>query len=53
VILEVSALRGLPSIDQGSWERRWAQALGQNPQMVASRPPNAVWVAVVRAVRRG
>jgi len=33
--------------DQGSWERRWAQALSQNPQMVASRPPNAVWLAEV------
>ena len=28
-------------------ERRWARALGQNPQMVASRPPNAVWLAEV------
>ena len=39
--------------DQGSWERRWAQALSHNPQMVASRPPNAVWFAEVGDLRPG
>ena len=33
--------------DQGSWERRWARAMGHNPQMVANRPPNAIWLAEV------
>lgn len=27
--------------DQKSWERRWAQALRESPEKVASRPPNA------------
>ena len=29
------------TFDRDSWERRWAQALREHPDAVASRPPNA------------
>src|SRR5450631_2706613 len=33
--------------DQSSWERRWAQALRESPEKVASRPPNALLLAEI------
>ncbi len=35
------------SFDRSSWERRWAQALRQSPETLASRPPNAHLLAEV------
>ena len=29
------------TFDRSSWERRWAQALRESPEKLASRPPNA------------
>jgi SAM-dependent methyltransferase len=39
--------------DQSSWERRWAQALRESPEKVASRPPNALLLAEIRAMQPG
>ena len=35
------------SFDRSSWERRWAQALRESPETLASRPPNAHLLAEV------
>ena len=39
--------------DQSSWERRWAQALRESPEMVASRPPNARLLEEIGDMRPG
>jgi SAM-dependent methyltransferase len=39
--------------DQSSWERRWAQALRESPEKVASRPPSAVLLAEIGDLRPG
>ena len=39
--------------DRDSWERRWSQALGDHPDKVASRPPNAHLLAEVGDLEPG
>ena len=39
--------------DQNSWERRWAQALRESPEKVASRPPNALLLAEIGDMQPG
>ena len=39
--------------DQNSWERRWAQALRQSPEKVASRPPSALLRAEIGDIEPG
>ena len=39
--------------DQNSWERRWAQALRENPEKVASRPPNALLLEGIEDMQPG
>jgi len=39
--------------DQKSWERRWAQALRESPDKVASRPPNALLLEEIRDMQPG
>jgi SAM-dependent methyltransferase len=39
--------------DQNSWERRWAQALHESPEKVASRPPNALLLAEIGDMQPG
>ena len=39
--------------DQNSWERRWAQALRESPEKVASRPPNALLLAEIGGMQPG
>ncbi len=41
------------TFDRDFWERRWAQALREHPDEVASRPPNAHLVAEIGAVAPG
>ncbi len=41
------------SFDQSSWERRWAQALRESPEMVARRPPNARLLEEIGDMRPG
>src|SRR5665647_627758 len=40
-------------LDQNSWERRWAQALRESPEKVASRPPNALLLAEIGDMQPG
>jgi SAM-dependent methyltransferase len=39
--------------DRGFWEGRWAQALRDSPEKLATRPPNAYLLAVVGDLRPG
>lgn len=39
--------------DQAAWERRWQQVLREQPDMVATRPPNADLVALVEDLGGG
>ena len=39
--------------DRDSWERRWAQALGEHPDKVASRPPNPHLLSVASDLQPG
>jgi SAM-dependent methyltransferase len=39
--------------DRNSWERRWAQALRESPESLASRPPNAHLLAEIGDLRPG
>jgi SAM-dependent methyltransferase len=39
--------------DQHSWERRWAQALRESPEKVASQPPNALLLAEIGDMQPG
>lgn len=39
--------------DRESWEQRWAQALREHPDQVASRPPNAHLLAEIGDVAAG
>jgi SAM-dependent methyltransferase len=39
--------------DQRSWERRWAQALRDSPEKVASRPPNALLLEEIGDMQPG
>lgn len=39
--------------DQSSWERRWAQALREIPEKVASRPPNALLLEEIGDIQPG
>jgi SAM-dependent methyltransferase len=41
------------TFDRDSWERRWAQALREHPDKVASRPPNAHLLAEVGDLTAG
>lgn len=41
------------SFDRSSWERRWAQALRESPEKLASRPPNAHLLAAVGGLQPG
>src|SRR4029079_17376012 len=41
------------AFDRDFWERRWAQALREHPDAVASRPPNAHLVAAIADVAPG
>ena len=41
------------TFDRNSWERRWAQALRESPEKLASRPPNAHLLAEVGDLRPG
>jgi SAM-dependent methyltransferase len=41
------------TFDRDFWERRWAQALREHPDKVASRPPNAHLVAEIGDVAPG
>jgi SAM-dependent methyltransferase len=41
------------TFDRNSWERRWAQALRESPEKLASRPPNAHLLAELGDVRPG
>lgn len=41
------------SFDRDFWEGRWAQALRDSPEKLASRPPNAYLLAVVGDLRPG
>jgi SAM-dependent methyltransferase len=41
------------TFDQNSWERRWAHALRESPEKVASRPPNAVLLAEIGDMQPG
>jgi SAM-dependent methyltransferase len=41
------------TFDRDSWERRWAQALREHPDKVASRPPNAHLLAEIGDVAPG
>ena len=40
-------------LDRNAWERRWAQALRESPEKVASRPPNAHLLAEIGDLRPG
>jgi SAM-dependent methyltransferase len=41
------------SFDRSSWERRWAQALRESPEKLASRPPNAHLLAEIGGLQPG
>jgi SAM-dependent methyltransferase len=41
------------TFDRDSWERRWAQVLGEHPDKVAARPPNAHLLAEAAERRPG
>jgi SAM-dependent methyltransferase len=41
------------AFDRDSWERRWAKAMRENPEMLASRPPNAYLLAEIGDLRPG
>lgn len=41
------------AFDRESWERRWAQALGEHADAVARRPPNAHLLALATDLRPG
>jgi 2-polyprenyl-3-methyl-5-hydroxy-6-metoxy-1,4-benzoquinol methylase len=40
-------------LDRDYWERRWAQALREHPDRIASRPPNAHLLAETGGLRPG
>lgn len=41
------------ALDRDSWERRWEQALREQPDVVASRPPNGHFVVEVSGLPPG
>lgn len=41
------------AFDQNSWERRWAQALRESSEKVASRPPNALLLEEIGDMQPG
>ena len=41
------------TFDRNSWERRWARALRESPEKLASRPPNAHLLAEIGDLRPG
>lgn len=51
-LTEVVLMSG-ETFDRGSWEQRWAQALGEHPERVADRPPNPYLLAEIAGVQPG
>jgi len=41
------------TFDRNAWERRWAHALRESPEKVASRPPNAHLLAEIGELQPG